>query len=76
MSEGLGSDVLPAGIRSRFVPGINGLTMHVLEAGFDTPEAAHADRQTDLASCCSTAFPNSPSAGARSCCRWRQPATT
>jgi pimeloyl-ACP methyl ester carboxylesterase len=27
--------VLPAGIRSRFVSGINGLTMHVLEAGFE-----------------------------------------
>jgi pimeloyl-ACP methyl ester carboxylesterase len=27
---------LPAGIRSRFVSGINGLTMHVLEAGFET----------------------------------------
>src|SRR3954453_21198760 len=27
---------LPAGIRSRFVGGINGLTMHVLEAGFET----------------------------------------
>ena len=27
--------VLPAGIRARMVPGINGLTMHVLEAGFD-----------------------------------------
>src|SRR6266568_3323027 len=27
--------VLPAGIRSRFVPGINGLRMHVLEAGFE-----------------------------------------
>ena len=27
---------LPAGIRSRFVAGINGLTMHVLEAGFET----------------------------------------
>ena len=39
MSEGLGSDVLPAGIRSRFVPGIYGLTMHVLEAGYDTPGA-------------------------------------
>jgi pimeloyl-ACP methyl ester carboxylesterase len=32
----LGSDVLPAGIRSRFVDGINGLRMHVLEAGFET----------------------------------------
>jgi pimeloyl-ACP methyl ester carboxylesterase len=28
---------LPAGIRSRSVPGINGLTMHVLEAGLETP---------------------------------------
>ena len=31
----LDSAVLPAGIRSRFVPGINGLRMHVLEAGFE-----------------------------------------
>jgi len=28
---------LPAGIRSRMVSGVNGLTMHVLEAGFETP---------------------------------------
>jgi len=28
---------LPAGIRSRFIAGINGLTMHVLEAGFEPP---------------------------------------
>ena len=28
--------MLPSGIRSRFVEGINGLTMHVLEAGFET----------------------------------------
>ena len=28
--------VLPAGIRSRFVAGINGLTVHILEAGFET----------------------------------------
>src|SRR6266852_7141787 len=27
--------VLPAGIRSRFVDGVNGLRMHVLEAGFE-----------------------------------------
>src|SRR5712671_1793109 len=27
---------LPAGIRSRFVDGINGLRMHVLEAGYET----------------------------------------
>ncbi len=26
---------LPAGVRSRFVAGINGLRMHVLEAGFE-----------------------------------------
>jgi pimeloyl-ACP methyl ester carboxylesterase len=31
------SDIpLPSGIRSRFVDGINGLRMHVLEAGFET----------------------------------------
>jgi pimeloyl-ACP methyl ester carboxylesterase len=28
---------LPPGIRSRFVEGINGLSMHVLEAGYETP---------------------------------------
>src|SRR5215813_7895392 len=27
---------LPPGIRSRYVEGINGLSMHVLEAGFET----------------------------------------
>jgi pimeloyl-ACP methyl ester carboxylesterase len=32
----LASPTLPQGIRSRFVAGINGLTMHVLEAGFET----------------------------------------
>lgn len=32
---GYGEAVLPPGIRSRFVHDINGLTMHVLEAGFD-----------------------------------------
>jgi pimeloyl-ACP methyl ester carboxylesterase len=31
----LPSDALPAGIRSRFFDGINGLSMHVLEAGFE-----------------------------------------
>ncbi|MBV9591640.1 MAG: alpha/beta fold hydrolase [Hyphomicrobiales bacterium] len=34
----LGSDVLPQGIRARFISGINGLRMHVLEAGFDSPD--------------------------------------
>jgi len=29
---------LPPGIRSRFVPRINGLTMHVLEAGFESAD--------------------------------------
>ena len=29
-------DWLPPGVRSRFVHGVNGLTMHVLEAGFET----------------------------------------
>ena len=33
----LDTAVLPVGIRSRFVDGINGLRMHVLEAGFETP---------------------------------------
>lgn len=28
---------LAPGIRSRFVPGVNGLTVHLLEAGFDVP---------------------------------------
>jgi len=28
---------LPSAIRSRFVPDVNGLTMHILEAGFETP---------------------------------------
>jgi pimeloyl-ACP methyl ester carboxylesterase len=30
-----GNGTLPAGIRSRLLPGINGLTVHVLEAGFE-----------------------------------------
>ncbi len=32
----LESDTLPAGIRARFVDGINGLRLHMLEAGFET----------------------------------------
>jgi len=32
----LDAAVLPPGIRSRFVPGVNGMRMHVLEAGFET----------------------------------------
>lgn len=30
------SDILPAGIRSRYVENINGIRMHVLEAGFES----------------------------------------
>jgi pimeloyl-ACP methyl ester carboxylesterase len=33
----MSASVLPIGIRARHVPGINGLSMHVLEAGFETP---------------------------------------
>ena len=33
----LSPSVLPPGIRSRFVDNINGLRMHVLEAGYETP---------------------------------------
>src|SRR5437773_798963 len=33
----LESAVLPAGVRARFVDGVNGLSMHILEAGFETP---------------------------------------
>jgi len=32
----LDSAVLPSGVRSRFVPDVNGLRIHVLEAGFET----------------------------------------
>ena len=31
----LDESLLPAGVRSRFVPGVNGLRMHILEAGFE-----------------------------------------
>jgi pimeloyl-ACP methyl ester carboxylesterase len=39
VSGAIGYDAasLPAGIRRRFVPEVNGLTMHVLEAGHETP---------------------------------------
>ena len=33
--EPLPSSVLPAGVRSRILPGINGLDIHILEAGFE-----------------------------------------
>ena len=37
MLEPLTHPTLPAGIRARFIDGINGLRMHVLEAGYETP---------------------------------------
>src|SRR5205823_11047647 len=38
MSElaSLDESIIPSGVRSRFVSGINGLRMHVLEAGFES----------------------------------------
>ena len=33
-----GNTTIPAGIRSRMVTGVNGITMHALEAGFETAE--------------------------------------
>lgn len=38
--EPLADDVLPAGLRARFVRGVNGLDVHILEAGFETPGRA------------------------------------
>ena len=35
--ESLAPDILPESVRSRFVDGVNGLRLHVLEAGFETP---------------------------------------
>ncbi|HEV3062682.1 MAG TPA: alpha/beta hydrolase [Vicinamibacterales bacterium] len=34
-AEPLGQDVLPRGVRARFVNNVNGIRMHVLEAGFE-----------------------------------------
>ena len=34
----LPADLLPPGVRARFVDGIDGLRMHVLEAGFEAPD--------------------------------------
>src|SRR5689334_3571381 len=33
-----GNGTIPAGIRSRSIPNVNGLTVHILEAGFDVPD--------------------------------------
>jgi pimeloyl-ACP methyl ester carboxylesterase len=32
-----GGNALPPGIRSRHIPNVNGLTVHILEAGYETP---------------------------------------
>jgi pimeloyl-ACP methyl ester carboxylesterase len=32
-----GNGTLPAGVRSRLVEGVNGMTVHILEAGYETP---------------------------------------
>jgi pimeloyl-ACP methyl ester carboxylesterase len=37
MIEPFGADILPAGIRARFVDNVNGLRIHLLEAGFAQP---------------------------------------
>ena len=37
MTEGLREDLLPNGVRSRIVNNINGLNIHVLEAGYEEP---------------------------------------
>jgi pimeloyl-ACP methyl ester carboxylesterase len=40
----LPQNVLPAGIRARFVDDINGLRMHILEAGFEAPSGKKTAR--------------------------------
>jgi pimeloyl-ACP methyl ester carboxylesterase len=30
-------EMLPAGVRSRLIPNVNGMTVHILEAGYETP---------------------------------------
>lgn len=37
MTEPLPAALLPAGVRARIIPGINGLDIHLLEAGFEHP---------------------------------------
>ena len=32
-----GNGTLPAGIRSRHIANVNGMTVHILEAGYETP---------------------------------------
>ena len=56
-AEVYGAGTLPAGIRSRLVTGVNGITMHVLEAGFESPG------RPGILLCMD--FPSSATAGAR-----------
>ena len=35
-----GATTIPIGIRSRLIPNINGITMHALEAGYETRESS------------------------------------
>src|SRR6476659_4439678 len=32
-----GNGTIPSGIRSRQIPNVNGMTVHILEAGYETP---------------------------------------
>ena len=41
------SPPLPPGIRSRFVDGVNGLRMHVLEAGFAPAQRCYGLTRAD-----------------------------
>jgi len=52
-----GNGTLPAGVRARLIPNVNGLTVNILEAGFETP-----GRPLVLLL---HGFPTSPTAGAR-----------
>ena len=53
LAKAIAPDILPGGVRSRYLENINGLRVHMLEAG-DPPGRP---------SCCCTAFRRSPIAG-------------
>jgi pimeloyl-ACP methyl ester carboxylesterase len=36
-AQGYGNGTIPAGIRSRQIANVNGLSVHILEAGYETP---------------------------------------
>lgn len=54
---------LPAGVRSRTIPHVNGLCMHVLEAGFDQPYTRGCVLLLH-------GFRSWRTAGVKSCCPW------